>query len=120
MNDNHEIIILSIVVIIFTALFVNIPVRIKINPLNNVMSKINNNTVFESARINEILLIKLLMTYLIFIKTNINLKEFVIYVFFIEGLLLFTVNKASLFLHTILSITFFSILEKYYSDFQIK
>lgn len=106
MNKKPELVILAVLIILFTSLFINVPIRIKIKPLNNI-------TPYENANINEILLIKLLMTYMLFKNTDIKFCEFVYYVFGIEIMLFLITKKSSLFLHTFSSLSLFFVLDKY-------
>lgn len=114
MNRKNEVLILSVVVIIFTSLFVNVPLRIKVNQLENVVTNMGAPHMFETANINEVLVAKLFLTYLLFSKTDICLKEFVGYVLGLEVLLLLVVRKASFVLHTSCSIFLFLVLEKFF------
>ena len=119
MSKKPELIALAYCVVIFTSLFVNVPLKIKVNPLDNVISKIGTPILFETSSINEVLLVKLLLTYLIFTKTNMTCLEFISYVFTLEGLLLLVVRKSSFILHTSITIMLFSFLRMNYPEQRI-
>jgi hypothetical protein len=116
MSKKPELIVLAYGVTIFTSLFVNVPLKLRINPLNTAINKLNMPILFETSSINEVLFVKLLLIYLLFAKTNINCKEVIFYVFTLEALLLLIVRKSSFILHTSLSISFFHLLCKYFPE----
>lgn len=113
MSKKPELIALAYAVIVFTSLFVHVPISVKINALDNAAKQINSNIIFETSSINEVLLIKLGMTYLLFTKTDITCQEFTTYALTVEALLLLVVRKASFVLHTSSSILFFHMLRKF-------
>ena len=113
MSKKPELIALAYAVVVFTSLFVHVPVNIKINVLDNVVKKADVPIMFETSSLNEVLLVKLGLTYLLFTKTNMSCQEFITYALTVEALLLLVVRKASFLLHTSLSVLFFNLLRKY-------
>jgi len=120
MSRKNEVLILAFVVVLFTSLFVNVPLRIKVNPLQNAVSQMGASNMLESSNINEVLAVKLFLTYLLFSKTNISVKEFIMYAFGLEVMLLLVIKKSSFFLHTSTSIALFVALQKYFSHHRNK
>lgn len=113
MSKKPELVALAYAVVVFTSLFVHVPISVKINALNNVVRQANTPVVFETSKLNEVLLVKLALTYLFFTKTNITLREFITYALGLEALLLLVVRKASFLLHTSITISFFHLLCNY-------
>lgn len=113
MSKKPELIALAYAVVVFTSLFVHVPVSVKITALDNVVRQANTPIMFETSSLNEVLLVKLGLTYLLFTKTNMTCQEFVTYTLGLEALLLLVVRKASFLLHTSISIVFFNLLRKY-------
>jgi hypothetical protein len=107
-----DLIALAYAVTVFVSLFINVPVSVKVNALDVVVKQLYPPILFETSRINEVLLIKLALTYMLFTKTSMCLREFVAYALGLEALLLLVVRKASFILHTSTSILFFYLLEK--------
>lgn len=103
---------LAFFVTIFTALFVHVPVSLKLNPLDRALRPINLNLMVETANINEILLVKMCMTYLLFTKTDLTCTEFLIYTLILEALLLALTRKSSIILHVFLQNAFFMTMSK--------
>jgi hypothetical protein len=116
MSKKPELVALAYCVVIFTSLFVHVPLKVKINPLEAAVAKLGAPINLETSSINEVLFVKLLLTYLLFTKTNMNCNEFIGYVFSLEATLLLIVRKASFFLHTSTTILFFNLLCKYYPE----
>ena len=113
MSKKPELIALAYAVVVFTSLFVHVPISVKVNALDNAVRQVNSAVMFETSSLNEVLLVKLGMAYLLFTKTNMNCQEFISYALGLEALLLLVVRKASFLLHTSLSILFFNLLIKY-------
>lgn len=116
MSKKPELVALSAGVALFTSLFVNVPLRIKVNPLESAVNSLHSNIMFETSSINEVLFVKLLLTYLLFAKSNINCNEFLMYIFALEALTLVVVRKSSFILHTGLCFVFFKFLNRFYPE----
>lgn len=113
MSKKPELIALAYAIIVFTSLFVHVPISVKINPLDTVVRNADVPINFETSKLNDVLVVKLALTYLLFTKTDMTCKEFITYVLGAEALLLLVVRKASFILHTSLCIIFFNLLKKY-------
>jgi len=116
MSKKPELIALSYAVVAFTSLFVNVPLSLRVNPLNDAVNKLHLPIVFETSYLNEVLFVKLLLTYLLFTKTDMDVKEFAIYALVLEAILLLIVRKSSFILHTSLTIGFYHLLKTYYPE----
>jgi len=116
MSKKPELVALAYCVVVFTSLFVHVPLKLKINPLDAAVTKLGSPISFETSSINEVLFVKLLLTYLLFTKTNMCCTEFIGCALGLEALLLLVVRKSSFLLHTSITILFFNLLRKYYPE----
>lgn len=116
MSKKPELVALSMGIALFTSLFVNVPMRLKVNPLESAVNNLHSNIMFETSSINEVLLVKMLLTYLLFAKSNINYCEFGAYLLALEAVLLLVVRKSSFILHTSVCFTLFVLLCKFFPE----
>lgn len=111
MRKTDDIVFFALMLTIFTASFIKLS-TIKIFPnIQSLIYSISNPYIIETFSINELLIVKLFITSMMYICLNLSLEQFIAYIYLQELFLLFIFNKASIILHPSICILLYYVLK---------
>ena len=113
----EDILFLAFLIVLLTSIFVHIPVGITCNVLRLPLDTIIGKYIVETCGINELLFVKILMTFVVFKYTDLELCQFALYFYAQEIALLFIRKKGSIILHPLICIYVYRFLLNNYDEY---
>ena len=113
----EDVIFLTLLLTIFTSIFIRIPFAITCNLFKIHVSIMTKPFVIETCSLNELFLVKLVMTFVIFQYTSLTTTQFMIYMYVQEFSILLLTKKASMIAHPLACIMLFKWLKTNYHLF---
>ena len=115
MFKTEDIMFLALLVTIFTSIFIRVPFAITCNLFKIPMSIMTKPFVIETCSLNELFLVKMVMTFVIHKYTALTTTQFMIYIYVQEFFILMLTKRASMIAHPMACIGLFKWLKTNYS-----
>ena len=113
----EDILFLAFLIVLLTSIFIRIPVGITCNAIRLPLNALTGEYTIETCTINELLFVKLLLTFVIFKYTELELWQFTLYFYAQEIALLFLRKKGSMILHPLICIYVYKWLLNNYDEY---
>lgn len=119
MPKTIDILFLTFLLVLFTSLFIKIPVGITCTFIRKPLYMLTQPYTIETCTINELFFVKLLVTFLMYKNTKLTVWQFGIFMYAIELVLFAITKKCSLMFHPIVCIYLYNWLQKNYDKFNM-
>lgn len=115
MFKSEDIIFLALLVSVFTSIFIRVPFAVTCNLFRIPVSIMTKPFVIETCSLNELFLVKMILTFIIHKFSDLTVNQFMIYIYVQEIMILMLTKRASLIAHPMACISLFKWLKSNYS-----